>query len=239
MSELEVPAERDFPRGHQERRARHLVRELSATRRRRRLVLTLVPAVVVLLTAATGFTAYALLRTEPSHFDSIGCYDRPDLSANVTIVSADGSGAVAQCRALWAKGAIAQPVPAELAGCVLSTGPVGVFPSTGDQTCELMGLADLSAEGEAESRRFIRMRDAVYAQVGTPPSGSSRGSSHCVSEQRARAIVRRQLDAHGYRDWTIETGGGFGFSAERPCTDVSFDGTTKSVHLRAGVRGSG
>ena len=72
MSDFQIPPEREFPTGRQERRARHLVRELSTTRRRRRLVLTLVPAVVVLLTAATGFTAYSLLRTEPANFESIG-----------------------------------------------------------------------------------------------------------------------------------------------------------------------
>lgn len=235
VNDLEIPGERDFPPGRQERRARHLVRELSAARRRRRLVLTFVPAVIVLLTAATGFTAYTLLREEPSHFESIGCFERADLSANVSVVSPDGRSAVEQCRALWQEDVVGSPVPAKLAACVLSTGPVGVFPSVDDQTCERLGLADLSASGAAEGRRFVRMRNAVYAQIGTPASGSSRGSSHCVGEQRAHVIVRRILDAHGYSDWQVRTVGG-AFSRERPCADVSFDGGGKEALLTSFVR---
>jgi hypothetical protein len=231
MSDFKIPTERDFPNGQMERRGRHLVRELSATRRRRRLVLTLVPAVVILLTAATGFTVYSLLRTEPTHFESIGCYDRPDLSSGVAIISADGSGAVGQCRKLWEEGSMSGPVPQQLAACVLDTGPIAVFPSTDARTCERMGLADLSARGRAESKRFVQMRDAVYAEIGTPASGSSRGSSRCVGEARARDVVRRLLDQHGYADWTIMTGGGE-FSAQRPCAEVSFDGSSKTALLR-------
>lgn len=230
MSDLQIPAERDFPPGQLERRSRHLVRELSATRRRRRLVLTLVPAVLVLLTAATGFTAYSLLRTEPSHFESIGCYDRADLRANVTIISSDARGALAQCRDLWSQGAMGTVVPDRFAACVLSTGPIAVFPSVDDETCERMGLADLSARGRAESRRFMRMRDAVYAEIGTPASGSSRGSADCVGEMRAREIVRRLLDRHGYEEWRVATAGER-FSAGRPCADVSFDGTSETAVL--------
>jgi hypothetical protein len=235
VSDFEIPPERDFPPGREEARARHFVRELSAARRRRRLVLTLVPALIVLLIAATGFTAYTLLRTEPSHFESIGCYDRADLSANVAVVSPDGRSAVEQCRELWLEGDVGSPVPARLAACVLSTGPIGVFPSVDDRTCERMGLADLSPRGAAEGRRFVRMRNAVYAQIGTPPSGSSRGSSHCVGEKSARAIVRRVLDAHGYSDWKIATVGE-AFSGDRPCADISFDGGSKTALLMAGAR---
>jgi hypothetical protein len=235
MSELKIPAERDFPRGHQERRARHVVRELSGIRRRRRLVLTIVPAVLVLLTAATGFTAYSLLRTEPSHFESIGCYDRADLGGDVTVVSADGRGAVAQCRELWDAGAVGEQRPPRLAACVLATGPIGVFPSVDDRTCERMGLADLSQQGEAESQRFVRMRNAVYAKIGTPASGSSRGSSHCVGEARARTIIRQILDMHGYADWKIAMAED-GFAPDRPCADVSFDGGTRTALLFASSR---
>jgi hypothetical protein len=231
MSDLKIPAEREFPQ--MEQRGRHLVRELSATRGRRRLVLTLVPAVVILLTAATGFTAYySLLRTEPAHFESIGCYDRADLAAGVAIISPDWSSPVEQCRKLWKDGSLSGPVPPQLAACVLDTGPIAVFPSTDRRTCERMGLADLSARGRAESKRFVQMRDAVYAEIGTPASGSSRGSSHCVGEAKAREVIRRLLDRHGYADWRIVTGGR-AFSAQWPCADISFDGSSKTALLHA------
>jgi hypothetical protein len=235
MNDFEIPTERDFPRGQRERRANHLVRELTTTRRRRRLVLSLVPAVAILLTAATGFTAYTLLRTEPTHLESIGCYDGASIGANVTVVSPDGRGPVAQCRDLWQQGVVGKPVPAHLAACVLSTGPVGVFPSEGDQTCERMGLADLSAKGEAESMRFVRMRDAIYARLGSPASGSSRRSGPCVGEERARAIVLEELGRHGYEGWNVKTAGE-GFTADRPCAEVSFDGGSKTALLLAGRR---
>lgn len=230
MSDHQIPVDRNFPRGQLERRARHLVRELSATRRRRRLLLTLVPAVVILLTAATGFTAYSLFRTEPTHFESIGCYGRADLEADVTVVSPDGTSALEQCRRLWEEGSMGRPVPQHLAACVLDTGPIAVFPSIGARTCEQMGLADLSARGRAESRRFVEMRDAVYAEIGTPGSGSSRGSPTCVGEAQARETVRRLLDRHGYADWKIGTAGGE-FSSRQPCADVSFDGGSKTALL--------
>jgi hypothetical protein len=235
MNEFEIPPERDFPSGQHERRAKHLVRELTTSRRHRRLVLSLVPAVAILLTAATGFTAYTLLRTEPTHLESIGCYDRASIGGNVTVVSPDGRGPVAQCRDLWEQGVVGEPMPAELAACVLSSGPVGVFPSAGDHTCERMGLADLSAEGEAESRRFVRMRDAIYARLGSPASGSSRRSGPCVGEAEAGAIVREELAAHGYEGWDVKTAGE-GFTAERPCAEVSFDGGSRTALLLAGTR---
>ena len=235
MNEFEIPPERDFPSGQHERRAKHLVRELTTSRRHRRLVLSLVPAVAILLTAATGFTAYTLLRTEPTHLESIGCYDRASIGGNVTVVSPDGRGPVAQCRDLWEQGVVGEPMPAELAACVLSSGPVGVFPSAGDHTCERMGLADLSAEGEAESRRFVRMRDAIYARLGSPASGSSRRSGPCVGEERARAIVLEELARHGYEGWSVTTAGEV-FTADRPCAEVSFDGGSKTAILLAGAR---
>ena len=235
MNDFEIPNERDFPSGQRERRANHLVRELTTTRRRRRFALSLVPAVAILLTAATGFTAYTLLRTEPTHLESVGCYDRASLDGNVTVVSPDGRSPVAQCRDLWQQGVVGEPVPAHFAACVLSTGPVGVFPSAGDETCEQMGLAVLSAEGEAESRRFVRMRDAIYARLGSPASGSSRRSGPCVGEERARAIVFEELARHGYEGWSVNTAGE-GFTDDRPCAQVSFDGGSRTAILLAGMR---
>jgi hypothetical protein len=235
MNEFQIPPERDLPRGQLERRSRHLVQELTRSRRRRRLMLSLVPAVVILLVGATGFSAYVLQKDEPTHFESIGCYDRADLDANVAIISADGRGAIAQCRELWAQGALGEGAPARLAACVLNTGPIGVFPSTDARACERLGLANLSVEGLTESRRFVRMRSALYAELGTPPSGSSRGSSKCVGERRATAIVRRVLGAHGYSDWKVATTGN-SFSSERPCAQVAFDGEAKTALLIASER---
>jgi hypothetical protein len=217
-------------------RKEHLVSELeiqarAARKRKRRLVLVLVPASVVLL-AVTGFTTYALIR-EPTQLESVGCYDRASLEANVAVVSADGRDPAEICGEIWAQGALAEaPVPDKLASCVLDTGAIGVFPSSGAGTCEKLGLADLPASYAAEGKRFAALRDAIVAELGEPASGSTRGGPECVGEDEARAIVRRELDAHGYADWTVEVAGE-PFSTGRPCADVSFDGAGKTVLLVA------
>ena len=230
--ELDIP-ERDLPRGRLQIRKEHLVRELSiwdrtARRRRRRFAIVLVPAVLVVL-AVTGFTTYALTR-EPTHLETLGCYDRPALDADVTVVSADGRDPIEICTEIWQRGDLAgADLPNKLAACVLETGAIGVFPSSGAATCEELGLADLPASYAVERQRFAALRNAIVAKLGEPASGSSLGSAKCVGEADARAVVRRELDAHGYGDWGMEVSAVY--TAERPCTEVSFDGRRKVVEL--------
>jgi hypothetical protein len=233
--ELNTP-NRDLPPGRLQLRKEHLVRELriqdpAARRRRRRLAFVLVPAVIALL-GVTGFTTYALTR-EPTHLESIGCYDRASLHANVAVVGADGRDPATICAEIWEQEALpGAPVPEKLASCVLDTGAIAVFPSSGADPCEELGLADLPASYAAEGKRFAALRDAIVAELGEPASGSTRGGPECVAEDAARAIVRRELDAHGYGDWSVEVAGE-PFSAARPCADVSFDGAGKTVLLVA------
>jgi hypothetical protein len=221
---LDIP-DRDLPPGRLQLRKEHLVSELSAhspvaRRRRRRLGLVLIPAVVILL-GVTGFTTYALTR-EPTHMETVGCFERASLSANVAVVSADGRDPAVICSEILQAGDLpGAPVPDELASCVLDSGAIGVFPSSGPGTCEQLGLADLPASYAVEGKRFAALLDAIVAQLGEPASGSTRGGPQCVGEEEARAIVRRELDAHGYADWDVKVVGET-FSAERPCTDVSF-----------------
>jgi hypothetical protein len=233
--ELRIPAKRDLPPGRLQQRKEQLVREVSiwdrtARRRRRRLVLVLVPAVIVLL-AVTGFTTYALTR-EPTHLQSLGCFETAELDGNIAVVDADGRDPVAICAELWRQGDMGHgPAPERLAACVLNTGPVGVFPSTREDTCEQLGLADLPPTYAAEAERFAALRDAIEAKLGTAASGTSEGDLKCVREEEARASIRQELEAHGYEDWDIEViGDGF---AGRPCAVVSvgFDGERKVVSL--------
>jgi hypothetical protein len=227
-------AERDLPAGRLQRRREHLVNELrmwdqTTRRRRRRLALILVPAVVVVL-VATGFTTYALTRS-PTHLESVGCYDTASLDANVAVVNLDGRDPTAICNEIWRRGDLpGVPVPTKLAACVLESGAIGVFPSSGASTCEKLGLADLPASYAQEGKRFAALRDAIVTKIGEPASGSSRGGPQCVGEDEARAVVRRELDSHGYGDWTVMVAGGE-FSAAQPCADVSFDTGGKTVIL--------
>jgi hypothetical protein len=184
---LDIP-NRDLPPGRLQLRKEHLVSELgirdrAARKRRRRLVLVLVPAAIVLL-GVTGFTTYALTR-EPTHLESVGCYDRASLDANVAVVGADGRDPAEICGEIWAQGALADaPVPDELASCVLDTGAIGVFPSSGAGTCEKLGLADLPASN-AGRRQALRR----------PSRGDRRGARRAglrIHSRRPRMRRRRR-----------------------------------------------
>ena len=230
-TQLQLPDARDLPPGRLERRASHLVSELElrqAPRRRRPLVLALAAAALVLV-AATGFTTYSLLR-EPTHLMSIGCYETASESANVAIVDSDGGSPVEICAELWRRGDMGAPVPRSLAACVLGAGAIGVFPGSPESTCAGLGLAPVDAAILAELERFSELRRAILAELGEPATGSSVGSSKCVGELRARAVTRRELDAHGYADWSIAVAGD-GFTAERPCAEAYFDHGQKVVTL--------
>jgi len=232
--ETRIPAQRDLSPGRLQLRKEHLVREVTmwdraAQRRRHRLVLVLVPAVLAVL-AVTGFTTYALTR-EPTHLESVGCFETAELDGNIAVVNADGKNPTAICAELWRQGDMGHgPAPESLAACVLETGAIGVFPSSGKDTCEHLGLADLPPTYAAEAERFAALRDAIAAELGASYGGTERDPK-CLREEEARALVRRELAARGYEDWGIEViGAGF---TESPCAavGVGFDGERKVVFL--------
>ena len=234
MNDERIPAQRDLPPGRLQLRREHLVMEVAiwdraARRRRRRLALVLVPAVLAVL-AVTGFTTYALTR-EPNHLESIGCFETAELDGSIAIVNADGRNPTAICAELWRQGDMGHgPAPEKLAACVLETGAVGVFPSSGKDTCEQLGLTDLPPTYAAEAERFAALRDAIATELGASYGGTERAPK-CLREEEARALVRHELAARGYEDWSIEViGGGF---AESPCAAVGlgFDGERKIVFL--------
>jgi hypothetical protein len=232
--ETRIPAQRDLPPGWLQLRKERLVREVTvweraAQRRRRRLTLALVPVVLAVL-AVTGFTTYALTR-EPTHLESVGCFETAELDGNIAVVNADGRAPTAVCAELWRQGDMGpEPAPKSLAACVLETGTVGVFPSSGKDTCEQLGLADLPPTYAAEAERFAALRDAIAAELGASYGGTERDPK-CLRKEEARALARRELDARGYEDWSIEViGSGF---TESPCAAVGlgFDGEQKVVFL--------
>ena len=233
--EARIPARRDLSRRWLRLRKEHLVREVTnweseARRRRRRLALVLVPAVLAVL-AVTGFTTYALTR-EPTQLESVGCFETAELDGNVAIVNADGRGPTAICAELWRRGDMgARPTPESLAACVLETGAVGVFPGSGKETCDQLGLADLPPTYAADAERFAALRDAIAAELGAS-YGSTERDPKCLRAEEARALVRHELAARAYEDWRIEVIGG-GFAPERPCAEagVGFDGERKVVFL--------
>jgi hypothetical protein len=233
--ETRIPAQRDLPPERLQLRKEHLVREVAmweraAQQRRRRLALVLVPVALAVL-AVTGFTTYALTR-EPNHLESIGCFETPDLDGSIAVVNADGRNPTALCAELWRQGEMGHgPAPESMAACVLETGAIGVFPSSGKDTCEQLGLADLPPTYAAEAERFAALRDAIAAELGAS-YGSTEREPKCLQEGEARALVRHEFAARGYEDWGIEVIGS-GFSAGSRCAEVGlgFDGGRKVVFL--------
>jgi hypothetical protein len=225
--DLHVPAPRDLPPGRAQARKEHLVAEVArslgaAQRRQRRRVVVgvLVPAVALLL-AGVGVSAYLLTRPA-TQLDGIGCYRSASLEADTAVVSADGRNPVSACADVW-RSAFGTPPPS-LRACVLESGAVGVFPGANAETCRRLGLAELASGYEAEARRFAKLRDALVTRFGAA----------CVGEGEARRIVRDQLADRGFDDWKIEEGAGIageGFSADRPCAGLAFDGERQVIML--------
>jgi hypothetical protein len=229
---LRIPDRRELPAAWLRQHRDFLLAEVASTpaaeRRRRRLMIALVPAVFVLL-AASAFTSYSLTR-EPKHLESIGCYDAASLAGNVAVVDANGRDPVSICTQVWQQGALGAHLPKRLEACVLDTGAIGVFPTSRGNTCASLGLAPLPATYAAEARRFAALRNAIVRRLGGPASGSSKRGPRCVGKTAAFAVVRRELDARGYGDWGIEIAGG-DFTAARPCAEPSFDTGAKTVYL--------
>jgi hypothetical protein len=126
-----------------------------------------VPAVVAVL-VATGFTTYALVR-EPTHLESIGCYGRASLDANVAVVSSDERDPTDVCGEVWRTGGFGEEgkIP-QLTACVLDTGAVGVFPGSPAKTCSELGLAELPRDYTAAAQGFIGLRVRSSRSSGSP-----------------------------------------------------------------------
>ena len=231
MRVLTIPSERDLPRGRLELRKEHLIRHVATTPPAKRagagrVALVAIPSLLVLL-GAVAFTVYVAMRPA-DELSAIGCYEEARLDGDVSIVSADGRSPVEICADVFAD---KNPNVANgpLSASVLENGAVGVFPG-GRETCARLALSALAPGYEADAARFAGLRDALLATFS---------GRRCVGEAEATRIVRRELDARGFRDWRIEVGPGIageGFSAERPCASLSFEGDEEMVILVPDVR---
>ena len=220
-----VPPDRDLPARRLQLRREHLVQEISASRRRvRPLVLGFAAATLVL--CATGFGAYALTR-EPTHVDSIGCFERDDLNSNVAVIGSAATDPVTACAELWRNGSLGSTtyVP-QLTACVLDTGAVAVMPGEAS-VCAALGIASLSADARSRLARLGDLRAALSNRFGDS-SGSNRRTA-CVGEAAAVRIARAELETRGLSDWTIEITSPF--SAERRCASASIVPAETTVML--------
>ena len=221
-----IPEERELPFARLQMRKEHLVaeteRSLGAPRRQRRrwILGALVPAAVLLL-AATGITTYVVTRSA-THLESVGCFDRADLEANTTIVAADGRDPVAICAELWSEGVMGPaPAPAELASCVLESGAVGVFPASGPETCNSLGLPKLASDYAGDVEIVADLHASLVGRFATD----------CLDESAGRRLVEQELAARGVVGWKVEVAPGDSFDAERPCAEFGSDAGRKVAWL--------
>jgi hypothetical protein len=229
-----LPPERDLPSGRLSQRREHLMKELirleredterTPTRRRRRWVaLVLAPAAA--LSVAAG--AYALITASAEDVvDGIRCYAATSTESDATVVAADGRHPVEACAELWDAGVVAEGVteaPALVACLPPGDQAVEVFPGT-QGTCEELAMSPLPAGYVRAAERFAAMRQELVSrtQPTTPDD--------CLGLDRARAIAREVLDAHGFTDWTVEVGSGDSVSGQT-CVAVTFDPPGRAVVL--------
>lgn len=198
---LLLPPDRDLPARRLQLRREHLVQEITTARRAVR-PLAVALAGLALVLALSGFGAYALTR-EPTHVDSIGCYESADVRANVAVIGSDATDPVAACAELWRTGAFgtSRVVP-QLTPCVLDTGAVAVVPG-GPGICEGLGIASLSEDARARLVRLGQLRAALSTRFGDG-SGSKPRTGCIATDAAARRAARAELDARGYGDWTVE-----------------------------------
>jgi hypothetical protein len=221
-----IPEERELPFARLQMRREHLLAEAERSlgapkpQRRRWILGALVPAAVLLL-AATGITTYVVTRPA-THLETVGCFDRADLDANTTIVSAGGRDPVAICAELWSEEVVGPaPAPAELAACVLESGAVGVFPAAGPETCNSLGLPKLASNYAAEVQIVADLRASVVGRFATD----------CLGESAGRHLVEQELAERGMDGWKVEVAPGENFDAARPCAEFGSDAGRKLAWL--------
>ena len=201
------------------------MREVTRARRisyRRRVAVAFAAAACVLV--GTGFGAYALTRDQPTHVESIGCYDRAALDANVSVIGNTAQDPVEACADIWRQGGVGpQTTVPSLQPCVLDTGAVAVVPGDGPAVCHRLGIAPLPDHERAEFRRLGAVQATLTADLRA-----------CVSVEEARAVARRALDEHGLADWDVA--GDATLSGERPCAGAVIERSEGRIVLIAEPR---
>jgi hypothetical protein len=193
---------------------------------RKRWLLVLAPLAML----SAGATLYVVSRstTEALVANSIGCFSDPDPRAGVTIVDDHGDGPVATCATVWKTWNMpptptaARVAPGEsppLVACDGGRGAINVFPTSDASFCKKNGMAPMPADYQDLNARWVPVRDRMVEAV----------NEKCLDEADSRALVRRELDAAGFSDWQVVTGGGAwggGFSPRLPCASLGFGDRT-------------
>lgn len=177
-------------------------------------------AAVLLLAAA----AYALTQsvTEPL---TVGCYRKATLDSDVAVISARTSfSAVDLCQAVWQPGgefaSDTNGQPPRLAACVLGTGAIGVFPSSGsDDVCLELGLDPVDESPDDDNQRAIDLQEALLPHF----------LDMCLDQTGAESAIEEELEQSHLTDWRVVSDQAF--TADRPCASLAIDSATRTIEL--------
>jgi hypothetical protein len=205
-------------------------------KRRRQLAAILLPAALLGVAA----TSYVILRSDEVVAAGIGCYDSPNEGGNVAIVSTTGEDPIAACKKLWERGDIGSPGEAPaMTACINSGGAVAVFPTSDDEVCTRLGLQELPEGYREEAERFVKMRDALIAEMyEEATAGSATERNACLSEDQSLQIARRILAEYGFDDWSAEVHSG-DYEGRECANAAAFDDKEKKILIIPTFRDEG
>jgi hypothetical protein len=178
-----------------------------AKRRRRplpRRPLAMVAFAAVLL--AGGGLALARLLDNPEKLaaNSVACYDRASLGANVAVPNGVSSPLEA-CAGVYRDAG--RPVP-PLVACA-NKDAVAVFPGSGADVCRRLGLDPLPAGYGAARARVGQLQSGIRALEG---------AADCVAPSELASRVQALLDRSGWTGWRTQLRPDLG---QGPCGSVS------------------
>jgi hypothetical protein len=150
--------------------------------------------------AATGVAAASEIFGSPEQLatTSVGCYDRADMTAGVSVVSVIDGTPVDECRRVMRT---SRP----LVACADSAHVV-VLPDT---TCAKAGLRPLPAEYSAARAKVVALRRAIAALEG---------SADCIDPEELAEHVQQLLDESGWTGWRTKVRSDL---ASGPCGTVT------------------
>lgn len=204
-------------------------RPFTPRRRRLRLVIPLVAALVVSAIAA----GYAVSHRPTVNPLSVGCYESLSTEADTAFLSLRDELAPAErCAQKW-QSAFGSPAPQFLVTCVEVHGVLGVFPRDRDTTdadaCASIG-ASLPSEGDygglsgTETRAMESHIWEAFERIA---------SAGCAPPQELRRTVREALDSFGATRWAIRDLTS-SFAVEKNCAIYTIDSANATVLLGDG-----
>lgn len=153
--------------------------------RRRRLG---VVALALLLLGATGATVARILAdADQVASGTVACYDKPNLTGNVTVLGTITESPTTACAKVWSGGGAAPPMVA----CARGAG-VSVIPGSGSKACGRVGLAPLPVGYDMAQAKVARLQRNIAALEAT---------ADCIPTRQLARRAQALLARTGWTGW--------------------------------------